>query len=81
MANVNELYEKMTKGIVTFQYQKNNGQVRTAKGTLNPDFVEDNYAFRGGSGPAEFGYTPYWDVDKNDWRCFRDCKFMGIVEA
>lgn len=80
MASVKELYEKMSKGIVTFQYLKNNGRIRTAKGTLNPDMVEDNYAFKGGSGPKDYGYTSYWDVEKNDWRCFHDSKFVGIVE-
>lgn len=80
MVNVNELIEKMRKDVVTFQYKKNNGQIRTAKGTLNPNLVEDNYCFRGGHGPKEYGYTSYWDVERNDWRCFCDNKLVAIVE-
>ena len=27
------------------------------------------------------GYTTYWDVEKDDFRCFLDDKFIGICEA
>lgn len=76
---VKDLREAMKNGVVTFQYKKKNGTIRTAKGTMNMNIINDEYSFKGGYGPSEYGYTPYWDVEKGDWRCFLDSKFVGMI--
>lgn len=34
-------YKEMSNGIVLFKYRKQNGIYRSARGTLNPDVVQD----------------------------------------
>ena len=79
--DVLELKKSLKKGIVTFQYKKKDGTIRTAKGTTNVSIIEDNYIYKGGEGPSRYGYTSYWDVDKNDWRCFNEKSFIGIISS
>lgn len=76
---VKDLRNALKNGIVTFQYMKKNGTIRTAKGTTQTSTIEENYSFKGGEGPSRHGYTSYWDVEKEDWRCFDEKKFIGIV--
>ena len=79
--DVLKLKKSLKKGIVTFQYQKKDGTIRTAKGTTNVSIIEDNYTYKGGEGPSRYGYTSYWDVDKNDWRCFNENLLIGIISS
>ena len=79
--DVLELKKSLKKGIVTFQYKKKDGTIRTAKGTTNVSIIEDNYIYKGGEGPSRYGYTSYWDVDKNDWRYFNEKSLIGIISS
>ena len=78
---VETLKNKLRNGIVTFQYIKKNGELRTAKGTTNSEFLESVAAFKGGHGPKDFGYTPYWDVERNEWRCFDENRVVSVGEG
>lgn len=78
---VKDLHNALQNGTVVFQYIKNNGTLRTAKGTTNRETLEENYSFKGGDGPSRHGYTSYWDVEKGDWRCFDESKFVGIIST
>lgn len=69
---VNELHELLRKGIVTFSFKKKNGEIRTATGTTNAEIIAQNYTSRGGEGANRYGYSCYWDLEKEDWRCFTD---------
>ena len=73
---VKTLREELKKGVVTFQYMKKDGSIRTAKGTTNVGVIEENYTFKGGEGPSRHGYVSYWDMDKGDWRCFDESRLL-----
>lgn len=78
---VKNLKDALKKGIVTFQYKKKDGTIRTAKGTTNTTTINDNYSFKGGEGPERYGYTSYWDIEKGDWRCFNENLLIGIIST
>ena len=67
---------KMAKGIVKFYYQKIDGSVREAYGTLSTRFT-----------PATLGCTrrqnvtvqTYYDTEKRDWRCFKIANLLKIA--
>lgn len=79
--DISKLKESFKKGVVTFQYRKKDGTIRTAKGTTNKSIITCNYTPKGGNGPSTYGYTSYWDVDKNDWRCFNENFLVGIIST
>lgn len=70
------LEKALKKGEVEFYFRKQNGEVRTAKGTLNPEL---------------FGYLPqglrkpnirifvYWDLEKNEFRSFNLWSYLGMA--
>ena len=66
----------LRNNIVTFKFSKRNGEVRTAHGTLYPDFLP---ALRGGS-PRPEHQMVYFDMDKDGWRSFRTYKFIKILK-
>lgn len=76
---VENLKAALKKGVVKFQYTKNDGTIRTATGTTHKATLDENCSFKGGEGPKRYGYTSYWDVDKQDWRCFNDNKLVAIL--
>lgn len=70
---LNELRHNMKHSIVTFSYRKKDGTTREAKGTLCESIIMD----RGGEMPKGTGETPsetfpYWDVECEGWRCFKE---------
>jgi len=75
-----ELKEMLCKGQVKFQYKKNDGSVRTAVGTLKSSLITKKPS-GGVCNPREAGYTPYFDIEKDWWRCFAESKFIGVVES
>lgn len=77
--SVKNIREALKKGVVTFQYKKNDGTIRTATGTTNLDTISENYTFKGGQGPERFGYVSYWDMDKQDWRCFNESRLVAVL--
>ena len=77
--NASELHEMLCKGTVKFQFTKKDGTVRTAVGTLKSDLITRKPA--GGENKVEgAGYTTYFDIEKDAFRCFAESKFIGIVE-
>lgn len=78
----NELIRKaMTKGVVTFKYQKKDGSIREAKGTINSEIIGSVYSskgsFGGGFSPSDYGYKSYWDVECKGWRCYDPDKLIS----
>lgn len=68
------LTKRMRGGIVRFFYQKTDGTLRTAFGTLQnaADLV------KGGAGRADDGRTVrYYDVEAAGWRSFRVENFIA----
>lgn len=78
MNSIEQLKEMMRHDIVSFKYQKKNGEIREARGTLNLDDIpEDSHPKGTGHGSTD-EYTKYYDVDKEGWRCFYNDQFIGI---
>lgn len=75
-----ELHEMLCSGKVKFQYTKKDGTVRTAIGTLNPGMITNKPA-GGRNTVKEAGYTTYFDIEKDAFRCFAESKLIGVVEA
>lgn len=74
------LKKRMMRGeVVRFCYQKLNGEIRTAVGTLQAQAVQANIA---GTGiPKRFyGMFAYIDLEKMAWRGFKEERIIGIVD-
>lgn len=73
---VTRLKDKMSQGIVEFVFQKMNGEVRIAHGTIKSDLIP------AGTKPSKVNrtkspsYICYYDTDKNAWRCFHAHKLL-----
>ena len=72
--------KRMMRGeVVRFAYMKLNGEVRIAVGTLQPQAVAANV--NGNGIPKRFyGMFAYLDVEKMDWRGFKEERFIGTIE-
>lgn len=74
------LKKRMMRGeVVRFCYQKLDGSIRYAIGTLQSDAVKANVA---GTGiPKRFyGMFAYLDLEKMAWRGFKEERIIGIVD-
>ena len=77
--NASELHEMLCKGKVKFQFTKKDGTVRTAVGTLKNEFITNKP--NGGENKVKgAGYTTYYDLEKDAFRCFAESKLLGVVE-
>ena len=71
-AMIAELKKRFSKGeVVTFEYvKKSTGELRRATGCLpNNDFIASRINGRGVSNSI-YGNCTYWDMDRNQFRCF-----------
>lgn len=64
----NTLVTKLTEGSVSFKYRKANGDVRSAKGTLNADLIPEGD--RSDTILTEGEVVTYYDLESNGWRRF-----------
>lgn len=79
-----ELENMLKKGIVHFIFKKkprkgqpeDSGATREAWGTKHMDIVE-KIPHGGSCPPKEAGYTIYFDLEKADWRAYRDDRLVG----
>ena len=78
--NITELKEMLHNGTVKFQYKKNDGTIRTAVGTLKSSLITRK-PFGGQNKVKDAGYTSYFDVEKDAWRCFAESKLIGVMES
>lgn len=76
--SIENLKELMRNGIVSFKYQKVNGEFREAKGTLNLDNIPEDQHPKG-VGESNDDIVKYYDVEKESWRSFRSDSFIGII--
>ena len=77
---IETLKKRMMRGeVVRFCYQKLDGSIRYAVGTLQLDAVKANVA---GTGiPKRFyGMFAYIDLQKMAWRGFKEERIIGIVD-
>lgn len=65
------LTKQMHRGIVTFAYEKADGSLRRAKGTL-----KDVQSLIKGTGSENYKTVRYFDVDANGFRSFKVENFI-----
>ena len=75
MKSREKMRRELRDNIVTFKFKKRNGEIRTAHGTLHPDYLPK---LKGGA-PRPEHQMVYYDLDKNSWRSFRSFKFIKIL--
>lgn len=76
---IDELKDLFRNGEVRFEYLKKDGTVRAARGTMKPEVV--NPRLKGGkSTVGDSGYTVYYDLDREAFRCFAESRLVGVVE-
>ena len=66
-ANI-KLHARMQKGIVKFYYQKVDGSIREAYGTLKSELVPDTKDSGRKANPT---LQTYFDTERQEWRCFK----------
>ena len=77
---IDELVEELHKRIVRFSYRKTDGTVREAIGTLKPG-VLNMLSVSSKPKPrnqGNRGCVVYFDLDREDWRCFCPENFITI---
>ena len=68
----------LRENILTFKFQKRDGTIRRAIGTLFPDLLPP---IKGTGGPKPEYQMVYYDLEKLEWRSFRSFKFIKIVKS
>ena len=71
-----KLRKAMTAGIVKFYYQKVDGSIREAYGTLAERMVP---ATLGTGRRANATVQTYFDSEVQDWRCYKKANLMRIA--
>lgn len=68
-----KLKKAMQNGIVEFHYEKGDGSIRQAFGTLNTDIVP---ALNGTQKKRAYNVQTYFDMERNDWRSFKKINLL-----
>ena len=77
---IETLKKRMMRGeVVRFCYQKLNGEIRYAVGTLQSDAVQANITDTG-IPKRFFGMFAYIDLQKMQWRGFKEERLVGILD-
>jgi len=71
-----KLKVKMFKGVVKFYFEKVDGTVREAWGTLASRYIMAEPTGRGSSSPL---VQCYWDCEKSAWRCYKIANLLRIA--
>ena len=71
-------------GVVTFEYEKKDGTMRHARGTLCKGVCReyDDYIVKGGKKTEpKLGLFSYWDLDANGFRSFDIRKNITVIQT
>jgi hypothetical protein len=81
------LLDGLGQGVIVFQYRKENGELRTARGTLCPGISEDfdHYEYKRDDSDAfsradERGVYVYFDLDRNAFRSFATWRLINVYQ-
>ena len=84
---VRRLLDGLGQGVVVFQYRKENGEIRQARGTLCPGVSEDfdHYEYKRDDSDAfsradERGVYVYFDLDRNAFRSFATWRLSNVYQ-
>ena len=69
MTTINETKDALRQGLCTLVYEKLDGEMRTAIGTLNSDFIPVRFTPKN-TGHPNVDLVSYFDVDRQGWRSF-----------
>ena len=72
-----KLKARMKKQVVEFYFQKMNGEVRQAFGTLLQSHID--YTPNGTGHAASRDCIRYWDEEKGAWRQFKAYNFLRVA--
>lgn len=64
-------------GATRFTFQKQDGEVREAYGTLNPNLFK--YEMKGSDRAENLTAIKYFDLDKQAWRSFRAERILQVA--
>ena len=80
MADIAELKKMLTEEIVHFVFEKTDGSRRDAYGTRAVDVIRRYDTATANQRPqrAFSGTFPYFDIEKQEWRCFKVDRFVMI---
>lgn len=67
---------EMRKGIVKFMYEKLNGEIRTAWGTLKSELIPETGS---DNRTKNNSVAVYFDEEKQSWRCFKKANLLKIA--
>ena len=83
---VRRLLDGLGQGVVVFQYRKENGEIRQARGTLCPGVSEDfdHYEYMRDDSDAfsradERGVYVYFDLDRRAFRSFAAWRLVEVI--
>ena len=83
---VRRLLDGLGQGVVVFQYRKENGEIRQARGTLCPGVSEDydRYEYKRDDSDAfsradERGVYVYFDLDRRAFRSFATWRLVEVM--
>lgn len=71
-----KLKARMADGIVKFHFQKVDGTVRQAFGTLKEGLIGE---VKGTGRKPNDNLQVYWDTEKEEYRCFKKCNLIKIA--
>ena len=81
------LLDGLGQGVVVFQYRKENGEIRQARGTLCPGVSEDydRYEYKRDDSDAfsradERGVYVYFDLDRRAFRSFATWRLINVYQ-
>lgn len=74
---VQKLSKAMKSHTVQFFYQKVNGEIRQAFGTMKEEVIHDKV--KGSHRAKNEDLFNYWDTEKNTWRSFKKFNFIKMA--
>lgn len=75
--NIKEFKESLRNGVVEFSYEKKDGTIREAKGTLNSEVYGEENKPKGTGFEVPENIVKYYDLDKEGWRSFNFDKLIS----
>lgn len=80
MISVNEMFEQikedLKQGVVHFQYEKADGTIRDAHGTLLERCIPDDMLPNGTVKTVDENSVRYFDMEAHGWRTFKKDKLI-----
>ena len=80
LKDVSRLKKLLKTGVVEFSYKKKDGTVRKAKGTLKDTLIPETDREDDRKKNLNKDVLCYWDLKKDDWRCFIKTNLIDIKE-